>query len=151
MQIRISEARCECGLVGKSAETGAMCGFCTSFQQFIVARVLVGLAVGGMVHNSFLLATECVGSSARHVMGTAFNVVWVAGCVAVVAAAYLVPAWRPMLLLFRSDRFLQLPMSRPSCHGKGTRSEKGRAAVLCKCLIALDLQRMCDESHLLRF
>ncbi|KAK7130967.1 hypothetical protein R3I94_016190 [Phoxinus phoxinus] len=77
---------------------GTCAAFSTSFTMFCIFRVCCGMALSGLVLNSFSLIVEWIPTRVRTVVGTGTGYCYTTGQLILVAIAYCIRDWRWLTL-----------------------------------------------------
>ncbi|KAA0720189.1 Solute carrier family 22 member 6 [Triplophysa tibetana] len=77
---------------------GTCASFSTSFTWFCVCRFFCGMALSGLVLNSFSLIVEWIPTRVRTVVGTGTGYCYTAGQLILAAVAYFIRDWRWLTL-----------------------------------------------------
>uniref|UniRef100_A0A672LDQ3 Solute carrier family 22 member 6 n=1 Tax=Sinocyclocheilus grahami TaxID=75366 RepID=A0A672LDQ3_SINGR len=77
---------------------GTCAAFSTSFTMFCIFRVCCGMALSGLVLNSFSLIVEWIPTRVRTVVGTGTGYFYTAGQLILAAVAYCIRDWRWLTL-----------------------------------------------------
>ncbi|XP_038065659.1 solute carrier family 22 member 15-like [Patiria miniata] len=76
---------------------GMLSALTQSYVQFAVTRFLLGMATGGVILCSFVLATENLGTAYRGPAGTILQAIFCIGIMLFAVLAYFIRSWRVLL------------------------------------------------------
>ncbi|XP_071806680.1 solute carrier family 22 member 15-like [Asterias amurensis] len=78
---------------------GMLSALTQTYMQFTIARFLFGLATGGVILTTFVLATENLGNTHRGPAGTFMQGLFCIGIMLFAVVAYFVRSWRVLLFV----------------------------------------------------